>query len=661
MKIKKYIFLLPLILTGCLSSNGGGTYSPGSHSPRDPNNNGNSNKPSSDGSTLTTFINTEKFKNDIIASNNSNITRAFETAKITINETNINIATKALQTNLSETDYISSKITKLNDAISSYENYVGKLNKFDNSQNFYIPLYYDGKYTPKQAEESPDSFAARLYQIVQNRYSNYETESKDQYISQTLYFWATDIKNILESDIILDGSKDTIETQFLTLYNQLKDSIDTADTEYNTAKGELLSKIQAIDSSITDFPLSLETLINYYKLEQSILSAIGSVDYINPPTATTTDYTAKSIYDTGDKKSVKFVYDEDTKDYSLVLTDIGTGTNHKENRTVKFKANDFISNSGYYKAEKKQVDGEQQISSTYLPNLKSYITAGGTFDVSARKNNATNTIKKVINNFSPTEAEINNFNRWFGTTLTKDYTQADINSDINSSAQLALKILEKADSNFDITKTNTITDVVKLGGKSLNLSYSDFGLWTIKGATEYSGDKDLINAKKDTDAKSSYYYIDNPFYSGLDEFKAGFKSNSNEEINSTTRFTGKTIAVASKGDVRNDLTGDAVLEIKNVNAIGSLKLSFDKWYNFIFSDIDFSNKDGFSLNDTIVKSEGSYPNAPITITGSDGDLKGNLSGNLYGPNLTTPIEGAGSYNITAGNGFKVDGAFGVKK
>ncbi|MDE6223886.1 MAG: hypothetical protein K2M23_00230, partial [Alphaproteobacteria bacterium] len=449
-----------------------------------------------------------------------------------------------------------------------------------------------------------------------------------------------------------------IENVFSTLYTQLKDSIDKVNNDLNTAKTELLTKIKEVDSSITDFPLSLEALMNYYKLEQSILKAIGSVEYINPPNATTNEYTAHSIYDTSGKQSVKFEYNEDTKDYSLVLTDIGTGTNHKQNRTVRFQPSDFVSNSGYYKAEKTITDGKSTVSYTYLPDLKNYITAGGTLDIFARKNNATNIIKKVLYNSAPTQTDINDFNKWFGTTLATDSV---LTEDIKSSAQLVIKMLEKADTNFDITQTNTITDIVKLGGKSLNLSYSDFGLWTVKGATQYSGDNDLINAKKDTEAKSSYYYIDNPFYSGLDEFKVGFKEQSGVEINSSTKFSGTAIASASKDNVRKDLTGTALLNINNQTAKGDINLSFDSWYGFAFNNIDFSSNNGFSLNNAPVTVSGKSSGSDITITATTDTIKGNVAGALYGPNATTPVEGVGNYNITTGDNVKIDGAFGVKK
>lgn len=660
MKVK-YLFLLPLLLTSCLSSGGNDSATSGAYSPRGPSNS--TNRPASTSTDLNTFINPDKFKDDVIAQNNSNIKTALETAKISANTTNINIATEALQANVTNTNYISSKITKLNNVIDSYENnYKSKLASYTKSQTTYAPLCYDGSYTQRGAGESDASFATKLYQIVQDKYADYE-QSKDQYILQTLYYWANDIKTAVNSAIVLDGSStSTIEAQFLSLYTQLRNLINTATTDYNNAKSDLLSKMSSIDSSITDFPLSIDALINYYKLEKSILNAISSVDYLPPPTATSTQYTASSMSDTDDKKSVKFEYSEATKTYSLVLTDIGTGANHQENRTVTFQPSDFIPISNYHRAQKTITTGNTEVYYTYLPNLKNYINAGGTWDVVARKNNAKNTIKKVVNNLSPTEEEIRDFNNWFGTNLTRDYSTSDISADVKNSVDLSLKILDKANSVFDIVKTNTVTDIVTLGGKPLNLSYSDFGLWTTRGSTEYSGDKDLLNAKKDTDIQTSSYYIDTPFYSGLDEFKSAFTAQPNAGINTTTKFSGNTIAIASKGNIRNDLTGTAILNIDNQTATGNISLSFDKWYGFTFNNIDFSSKDGFALTDTNVSVKGTTSaNSSITINSSADTIKGNITGSLYGPNPTTPVEGVGIYNITTGDNVKVDGAFGVKK
>ena len=125
------------------------------------------------------------------------------------------------------------------------------------------------------------------------------------------------------------------------------------------------------------------------------------------------------------------------------------------------------------------------------------------------------------------------------------------------------------------------------------------------------------------------YFIDTAFYSGLDEFKAGFKTNPSTDINTKTTFTGKTLTVAQNGDVRKDLTGSSSLTVDNQTAQG---------------DVNVNN---------------SLDNDDILIT--DKNIKGSIDGQLFGPTKDNPTEGVGAFDINTGDDVSVKGAFGVKK
>ncbi|MBD5405062.1 hypothetical protein HDR59_00760 [bacterium] len=707
--MNKVLYFIPLLLTGCLSTGGSNDSSTTSTHPgrQPPSNNQGSSSSSGNKNSLNTFIDTDKFEKNITNENNNNIKQALSDAKVSTTEKNMNIATEALKQNTADSTYISSKIAKLDSVIALYPTYQGKLDEFNNSNKNYLPLYYNGQYEARyitteenpnpdyddkketdetnpefiytEKQESDSEFASRLLQIVGNTYADFNSLSAGEYIVKTLHKWAEEIQNILgKNDIVLDDTK--IEEQFQFIYSELCTIKTQIDKDYYDIKNELLTKLKGIDPSVKEIPLSLENLITYYKLEQSILKAVESVDYIISSTPTSSNYTATSLYDDEETKTVKFIYDENSKSYTLLLSDIRIEEdteNSKANkgdkddtekepiktiREVKFNASDFVSTDNYYIASKSLNVSEPVIYKTYFNNLKDYINAGGNYDfeISKRKNEAINIIKRVIYNQYPTYDDINYFNEWFGTALSVDgFSQSDVSSYL-SEAQLAISILNKTNAIFDISTINKITDTVKLGGPSLKLSYSDFGLWTIKESTEYTGDKDLISAKKDTEVENSYSYIDNPFFTGLDEFKAAFSPKEGAAINETTKFYGKTIASASKGDTRNDLVGKATMTIDNQDATGSVNLSFDKWYSFIFNNIDFSNSNGFALNDTVVSVEGRANDTDIKITATKDNVKGNIAGSLYGPDVNNPTEGVGAYNIIADD-FKLDGAFGVKK
>lgn len=655
----KYITLLNVILCLANCSSGNGSFSPSAtHTPRPSGSSGSS----SSSSVSKTFIDTNKFATNLKTANTAKIKIAFEKYnanatsenKITISDSNFSIASKALDDKLT----IATRKTNLQNTLNEYNNnYLPVLTKYNKSKDTYVPLTYNGKYTNRDsATEDINGFAVRLNSIVANTYADFSTLSHEEYVEQTLLGWATAIQKALGKIDTL--STINIEAQFNTLYSELSTAISTASSNLTSKKADLLAKIKVVDSSITDFPLTIETLMKYYLLEKNILSAIENLEgYVKIPTLSDNSYTAKSFSDTSSDKAVVFSYDSVNKDYILTLKDLSNDTNHIKNRTVAFKASDFKIGTNYYMAEKK--DGNytsSQVSYTFLPNLKSYLNAGGSFDVQTRRKYAENLIKNIQYNVSPTQEEMNLFNNWFGTS----YAIGDKITNTND-IKTALSILSKVSANFDITKENTITDIVKIGGRALGLSYSDFGLWTIKGATTFTGDKDLLLAKKDTEAKNNYYYFDTPFFTGFNQFETNFTKQTTAGINTTTVFKGKTFGSATKGDVRKDLSGTATLSVLNQEAKGKLTLNFDKWYTFSFSDINLENTSGFSLTGSTVSVDNTLKSSDILITAPSSGITGNLSGKLYGVEAGKPEEAVGIFDINTTDSVKINGAFGVKK
>ncbi len=658
----KYITLLNAILCLANCSSGNGSSSPSAtHTPRPSGSSGSSGS-SSSSSVSKTFIDTNKFATNLKTANKAKIKSAFEKYnakatsenKITISDSNFSIASKVLD----DKSTIATRKTNLQNALNEYNNnYLPVLTKYNKSKDTYVPLKYNGKYTNRDsATEDINGFAVRLNSIVANTYADFSKLSRKEYVEQTLLGWATAIQKALGKTDTL--STTNIEAQFNTLYSELSTAISTASSNLTSKKADLLAKIKVVDSSITDFPLTIETLMKYYLLEKNILSAIENLEgYVKIPTLSDNSYTAKSFSDTSSDKAVVFSYDSVNKDYILTLKDLSSDTNHIKNRTVAFKASDFKIGTNYYMAEKK--DGNytsSQVSYTFLPNLKSYLNAGGSFDVQTRRKYAENLIKNIQYNVSPTQEEMNLFNNWFGTS----YAIGDKITNTND-IKTALSILSKVSANFDITKENTITDIVKIGGRALGLSYSDFGLWTIKGATTFTGDKDLLLAKKDTEAKNNYYYFDTPFFTGFNQFETNFTKQTTAGINTTTVFKGKTFGSATKGDVRKDLSGTATLSVLNQEAKGKLTLNFDKWYTFSFSDINLENTSGFSLTGSTVSVDNTLKSSDILITAPSSGITGNLSGKLYGVEAGKPEEAVGIFDINTTDFVKINGAFGVKK
>ncbi len=734
--------ILPLFLAGCFSSGVPedyvGTYLP----VNPPSNNTQTKDPEPE--TLNKLMDLNGITEKVVKQNNSNIENAFLKAHILRTSKNIKLASDALQQNLKDENYITNRLDSLETLISDYNDYQTKLSEYNKSSSTYENLYYDGQYRGRddvatlsdidtdinepmpeepdipQINESDIKFADSLYKLVGERFSTYDIDNPEAFISQTLYSWGMEIKTAL-NDTETEIDSNNYEAQFQTLYNKLDNAITNAQSEYDNAKSSFIETLKLIDETISDIPLTLEDLMKYYVLEQSILNAIkDNVEYTEPPTPTNTQYTAKSTSDINEEEAVKFIYNEDTEEYTLLLTDLGKNEeepeipdekeepespdedevstltedenepdltedtdineseqnegeeepeqpsvttpdkeevdNHTKGRTVKFKASDFTKTGDYFKASKTSTLSYSPDVDTYFEELKKYLYAGGEFDVSARQLYAQRILRKVINNQSLNKDELNLFNSWFDTSLTSDFTNDDIKID---EVRLALSILNKNVADFDIKKAYTVTDTVTLGGKSVNLYYADFGLWTIRGSSEYQGDKDLLKAKKYEEDKDDVYFIDTAFYSGLDEFKAGFKEDKSAPINTKTTFTGNTLAVAQKGDTRKDLTGSASLVIDNRQARGDINLDFNNWYEFAFTDVDFSNIDGFSATDVDVRVKNGLEKGDILIISDE--VKGSVEGQLYGPEVENPTEGVGAFNIKSGDNVSVKGAFGVKK
>ncbi len=674
MKIIKFVnmILISILLSNCASNSGNNRSLSGSHGPRPNNPNqgggstgggstgGGSTGGSSTGGTgiyMDKFIDTNKLLTQLSNENNNRINSAFKTAGITINTTNTNIAKTAL-----EKGDIQGQLDKLTPAISYYKDtFTPKKEQLTKTQKYQYGL---GKFELRKPSESDADYAKRLNTLmIENNTGIIKTDAMtdEEYIKKVLTQWGTYINNanIGISTPVDTSSLSSIESSFQTIYEELNQKASSATSEYNQVAQELLTKIKTIDSDITELPLSLDKLMEHYALQEQILKAIKDISYIKPPSKGENGfkYITKSYKDSSDsdEQIAKFNYDTTKDDYILTLKDIEEGGNHTKDRTISFKSSDFESFKTYYQASKISQVGESEIAYTYLPNLKKYIYAGGQFDVNLRKQIAKDLISKITKT-TATADEVSTFNTWFGQSLSYPLTASDVQK-VKADIDLALKILNKNESNFDITKIKNLTDIVKLGGKSLNLSYVDFGLWTIKGNNAFSGDSDLISNKKDSELDEETWYIDNPFFAGLDEFAVAFTKDSGADVNAKTKFTGKTFGVASTSSKRKELSGSVVLEVNNQTAKGNITLDFTDWYNFKFSDIDFSSKGFTSTNNPEITN--SLENDDIKI--QDDISSSKIDGSLYGPEANNPTEFGGIYEIESGDGVKVEGSFAGKK
>ena len=316
---------------------------------------------------------------------------------------------------------------------------------------------------------------------------------------------------------------------------------------------------------------------------------------------------------------------------------------------------------------------------TFMPNVKNFIYAGGNFDseINARKIYISNLIKKIKDKTASDE-EKNEF-----TTLTNivipnndtEFSQQDVKK-----MDLILSILQKKNPNFSISKTNNISNTVRIGGNIAKLTFSDFGLWNIKRTTSYEGDAGIIenNPSNFQTSSSNEVY---PFYSGIEQFKTKWQTLQKDDLGNainagkTYIFSGNTFAYVEKVGKNlsiptesQDVSGSANLMIKNDTGIGDLNLNYNNWYSFKIGNINLKNV-GFSRNNDVSITDTN--NAKGILFGAGATFTSTLNGAMYGIEENKPTEAVGKFTLSTTNvggdpnnekyqKINVYGAFGVK-
>lgn len=672
-KFFKYSYFL--LLCGCLTSNNdGGSYRPpiiigggnggsssgGNSSGSGGNTNtGSSLEKLSNISKITSIIteeNTSRIKNGITAYN-KNLPVNEQLFLTTSDYTYINnlLATKTNDSN--PVSNIPTRISTIESLESTYTDYKNNTSLYDN----YSILYLD---------KSRDDFEDN------DSYANYLEANSNTNINRGSYSTATEYVAAVESYLFnnikaIEGL--TESTDYANARENLNTLLDTTSSAIKTNKNTLKEILSKLDPSITDFPITLDSIIAQYIRQGKILEAIKNVSYI-PVQDITADnaISAKASGDEPDSSAVSYKYNSALEDYILELTETSKSDTHKTEGTISFKASDFKNNGNVFIASSERLVSTEKY--TFMPELQKYLLSGGNFadEISARSKIVTLILDKVKAG-TASEEEKAEFTRLTGITISTSFE--DLSDADKQKYNIAHGLLSRNDPNFTVDINKKIIDTVKLGGANIGLSFSDFGMWTIHGTNSYTGDSTLI--ENDPDNKLSGnddYYVDYAFASGIDAFKQKYVTDTTLEANRKVKFSGNAIGVATKVGVdtadnqRQDLSGKAVLEIDNDSATGNLNLKFDKWYGFDFSDIDLSSKDGFNSSNVKISDSSSVTGFKF---GASPNLVGNLSGTMYGSEENKPSEAVGIFDISSDkvygdtegkyNSIKVEGAFGAKK
>lgn len=446
----------------------------------------------------------------------------------------------------------------------------------------------------------------------------------------------------------------------------------------------------------TELPTALKAIIEELKDEDKILKAIvESGAYksfmLLPKLEKGLSISTNSFMDDSPGDVAEYKYDAETNNYTLKLKETATGSaGNKTDDEVKFNVSDFRYKQsdkndkyGYYEASKLRSSTSEEKAYTFMKNVKEYIINSAGFDNTLEQEARRNKLKLALEKVR----------RGNASDEEKEFVKKIIGDDIDSSSygvvdwtaidysQLTDKdkkklnflldvILKNKITSFDVYKQKEIVDTVKLGGRALGLSYSDFGIWKIKGGFHFIGNKDLITKAKewgeDLDDKSYEDYY--TFTNGIDKYKQGFDT-AKATVGAKTKFTGTTMAVATLTDSSNkkkhkEFNGTASMTVDNASGKAEVGLEYKNWYNFKFKEIDVKNSNGFSsnvapeINGTSADSEFKFNN----LTGQTGEIKGKM----YGLEAGKPEEAVGSFKVNSApadpayNNLTVNGVFGVK-
>lgn len=179
-------------------------------------------------------------------------------------------------------------------------------------------------------------------------------------------------------------------------------------------------------------------------------------------------------------------------------------------------------------------------------------------------------------------------------------------------------------------------------GKTLGLSYSDFGIYGLADTDGF-----------DEDSETHIIASNIPFSGGY-----ATKEIESKNIVQDIEFKGAAIGVAKSDEHIVNLFGDAVLGFNKESGVSTLGATFSDWYDVVVKNdeagtIEFSN---YKNQNNLVRFDGDI-DGQFSATGSD------MSVNYYGPKPETgiPTEATGLVHFEEeSSGIRMDISFGAK-
>lgn len=533
-----------------------------------------------------------------------------------------------------------------------------------------------------------DWLSANATSFSKNR-ASYASDAAYITAVQTAYFNWVKVLSGLENYAKSSYSAD----DYNAIMNALSSKRSSLANVVKTLEDVMVGALKKLDSTYTsdELPLTLSQYIAFFRNQKKILSAISGVDYIYDVTVHPEG--AVSATSTGDESSksvLTYDYNSAISDYILNFRETSKSGTNKNDTVVSFKASDFSASGKAYVATSTRTVSKTEDYYTFLSGVESYVYGGGVLDaeVEQRRKYALSVFTRVQNG-TATDAEKAVLKQWLGSNFSSDITSVAFSSLTDNEKlkfNLAMYMLGKEKPDFTVDKARIITDTVKLGGTVAGLTFSDFGIWSIKGMNKYTGDEQLLAKNLDGKFSSDIYHVQYPFISGMSQFKQGYASDSTLAAGKSVVFKGNALGVATlSGNNPNntlvkDLSGSATLTVANdlqtkngVSSIyGNLSVNFDNYYSFKFADIDVASKNGFKSSNVSIESSSKVANTDKFQFGNSPTLSGSVTGQMYGLETNRPTEAVGMFDVSSKtihndptnstySKLTVEGAFGVKK
>ncbi len=673
------------ILTGCLTSGGSGSYrssvktKTGGKKTEKKENPRKKSDDVSTSSTLKYLSRAETVKDKVLETNSKAIKKSFETYnrnvttvddKLTVNEANLAKADEYLiaSTRTENPIDISSMISTITSLQSDYIEYTAYKSAYD-SLNHVLKTSADFTNANEYANYLQSNAESGI--LKEQKVSTVREVDDAVYIAkiEKAYFdyLKKHISGLTSVDYTAYSSADGSSAAYTDLMTNLAAQVETQKSSMDTKKDAVISDLKALDPSVNELPLTINDVVKYWRTQQKILIAIQNTKYLPDVSTKTDDMKSVALNEDLNTVNIKYVYNKGLEDYTL---DAGKANGE----TLSFKASDFEKDTITRSYVAKKASDEETIENaiTFLPNLWAYLNNGGKTDSEFKKRkDYAQTVFVKVKNGTATVGEKADFENWVkdpntGISFINIENLSNVSSDDYKNWNIANIILKSAkDVDFTLTKKETKTDTVYLGGAYTGLTFSDYGIWQTKASSYYTGNKTLLSYLSSTSAKSVNVVGNYMFYSGLESFKQAYPAN---QTRGSVSFVGNTLAyadlVGTSGErISKQLIGAAKLSISPAS-VADLTLGFEGWYGFTIEGIDVSTPDFSSEN----------PAKITTSCASCGWVKSptftsKVFGSQYGLDAEKPTEAVGAYKIETNDVADpskytkviIKGAFGVKE